>query len=111
MFPLARRQAGPPDWLPPGSVSPDNGPSSVVFPPQKLTIRFNHKKHIKEAGANCMTCHSKGQDQPRRGRRPHPPGTTCDACHDTDHTDLKAVKGGSGRDGQMPVFATSATAP
>jgi hypothetical protein len=33
-----------------------SGPSSIV-PPQKLTIRFNRKKHVKEVGATCVTCH------------------------------------------------------
>jgi hypothetical protein len=95
MHPLADDKPVPEEWLPPGAMSPDGGPSSVVYPPQKLTIRFNHKKHIKEAGANCMTCHAKAKTSKSADDSLTPAGTTCDACHDTDHTDLKSVKGGS----------------
>src|SRR5262245_40551601 len=51
LAPMPDNRGVPGAWLPPGAPSPDSGPSAVVFPPQKLTIRFNHKKHLKEAGA------------------------------------------------------------
>jgi hypothetical protein len=95
MHPLYNDRPVPEAWLPPGAVDPDSGPSSVVFPPQKLTIRFNHKKHIKDEGANCGTCHGKAKSSKSADDNLLPPGTTCDSCHDTDHTDKKAVKAGS----------------
>ncbi|HKQ71525.1 MAG TPA: cytochrome c3 family protein [Polyangiaceae bacterium] len=100
MHPLANDKAVPVKWLPPGANDPDNGPSSVVFPPQKLTIRFNHKKHVKEVGAKCESCHSKAKTSKSADDGLLPPGTTCDACHDTDHSDKKAVKPGSEDMGQ-----------
>jgi len=81
-------------WLPPGATEPDTGPSSIIFPPQKITLRFNHKKHVKEVGANCNTCHAKAKTSKSADDSLLPAGTTCDACHDTDHSDKKAVKPG-----------------
>jgi hypothetical protein len=87
-------------WLPPGAPDPDSGPSSVVFPPQKNTLRFNHKKHVKEVGATCATCHGKAKTSKNAEDNLIPAGATCDTCHDTDHTDPKAVKAGSDEMGQ-----------
>jgi Cytochrome c7 and related cytochrome c len=100
LHPLPDDRAIPPAWLPPGAPSPDSGPSAVVYPPQKLTIRFNHKKHITEAKATCAMCHSKAKTSTNAADDLIPAGTTCDACHDTDHTDLSAVKGGTDAMGQ-----------
>ena len=45
--------------LPPGSFEPDAGPSDVIFPPQQITLRFNHAKHLaKDIGTTCKTCHA-----------------------------------------------------
>src|SRR5687768_15441391 len=38
---------------PPGSAPDDGGPSEVIFPPQTLTIRFNHAKHVKQLKMSC----------------------------------------------------------
>ncbi len=100
IHPLAGDKPVPGKWLPPGAPEPDGGPSSVVFPPQKMTLRFNHKKHVKEAGATCATCHGKAKTSRVAEDDLLPAGTTCDACHDTDHTDLKAVKAGTDEMGQ-----------
>jgi hypothetical protein len=93
--PLYGDKAVPAQWLPAGASDPDSGPSAVVFPPQKLTIRFNHKKHIKEVGANCATCHGKAKASKSAEDDLLPQGTTCDACHDTDHSNKKSVQPGS----------------
>lgn len=60
-----------------------------------MTLRFNHKKHVKEEGATCLTCHAKAKTSTKADDMLLPSGVTCDACHDTDHTDLANVKGGS----------------
>jgi hypothetical protein len=95
IHPLYGDKPVPGQWLPPGSTDPDSGPSSIIFPPQKITLRFNHKKHVKEVGATCNTCHAKAKASKSADDVLLPPGTTCDACHDTDHGDKKAVKPGS----------------
>jgi len=100
LHPMADDKPVPAKWLPPGANDPDPGPSSVIYPPQKITIRFNHTLHIKENGANCQTCHGKAKSSKIASDRLLPDGTTCDTCHDTDHSDLKAVKPGSEEMGQ-----------
>lgn len=77
---------------PPGAYAGDGGPSPVIFPPQTLTIRFNHKKHVKELGLTCTTCHEKAKTSKQSKDSLLPKPTRCDACHGSDHGDLSAVK-------------------
>lgn len=87
--------ATPVSVLPPGAPFPDTaGPSRVVYPPQYLAIRFNHKKHMKDQGMKCVDCHEQATKSTKAEDRMMPPGATCDGCHGSDHKDLKAVKGG-----------------
>ena len=37
----------PLQWMPPGTAASPL-PSDEIFPPQTLTLRFNHKKHVKQ---------------------------------------------------------------
>lgn len=76
---------------PPGAQAGDGGPSPVIFPPQQLTIRFNHKKHVKELGLSCTTCHDKARTSKESRDSLLPRPTRCDACHGSDHRDLSAV--------------------
>lgn len=85
--------------LPPGAFFPDSGPSDVVYPRQKLTIRFNHKKHMdKDLGLSCVACHTQAKTSVKADDRMMPKPTQCDSCHGSDHDDLASVKAG---DGQM----------
>ncbi len=80
-------------WLPPGSnVSPI--PSDEIFPPQQITIRFNHKLHISEKKLKCKSCHA-AEESLDAADTLLPAGTKCDPCHYTDHADLKKVTGDS----------------
>jgi hypothetical protein len=76
---------------PPGAHAGDGGPSPVVFPPQQLTIRFNHKKHVKELGLSCTTCHDRAKTSTSSRDSLLPPPTRCDGCHGSDHRDLARV--------------------
>lgn len=76
---------------PPGAVANDGGPSPAIFPPQTLTIRFNHKKHVKELGLTCTTCHDKAKTSKESRDSLIPKPTRCDACHGSDHRDLSNV--------------------
>lgn len=104
----ARAQQGPPGYIhglaplpgdapvpladrPPGAFADDGGPSPVIFPPQQLTIRFNHKKHVKQLGLNCTSCHDRAKRSRKSSDSLLPPATRCDACHMTDHRNLSAV--------------------
>ena len=77
---------------PPGASADDGGPSPVIFPAQKLTIRFNHKKHVRELGLSCTTCHDKAKLSRSSSDSLLPPATRCDACHGSDHRNLSAVR-------------------
>ncbi|RPI57954.1 MAG: hypothetical protein EHM50_11350, partial [Lysobacterales bacterium] len=80
---------------PPGAFADDGGPSPVIFPPQQLTIRFNHKKHVKELKLTCTTCHDKAKKSKNSADNLLPKATRCDGCHLTDHENLSSV----GKDG------------
>jgi len=78
---------------PPGSAAGDGGPSPVIFPAQKLTIRFNHKKHAGVLGMTCTTCHDAARQSVKSSDSLLPAAVRCDGCHSTDHRDLSAVSG------------------
>ncbi len=78
-------------FRPPGSFVDDDGPSPVVFPEQALPLRFNHKKHVKELGVACVTCHAAAKTSVKAADSLLPPATRCDGCHGTSHRDLSAV--------------------
>lgn len=90
----------PSDWLPPGASSDDTGPSKAIFPPQKLTIRFNHKFHVKDQGVQCKTCHAGAATSESVNDKLTPKPLVCDSCHGTDHTDLAKVAPGDEASGK-----------
>ena len=79
--------------LPPGSRVDDPSPSDVIFPQQDLTIHFDHKLHVTGLHQACTSCHAAARTSDSVSDSLVPPGTQCDACHQTDHSDLRAVKG------------------
>ena len=92
LAPLPGDQKVPAKMLPPGSFDPDIGPSTVVYPPQQLTIRFNHKLHTsKDVGASCKTCHASAYTSASVSDHLTPSGRLCDACHKSNHEDLAKV--------------------
>lgn len=94
LSPLSGDRPVPLRWLPPGAFEADRGPSAAVYPPQKLTLRFNHRFHVLEQKLACKTCHAGALTSERAEDRLVPRGTTCDGCHGTDHDDRAAVKPG-----------------
>jgi hypothetical protein len=98
--PLPNDAEVPLEWMPPGtSASPL--PSDEIFPPQSITIRFNHKKHVKELKQTCKVCHAGAYTSDLASDRLLPkPADTCDGCHDVDHSNLSAVKAGTDANGQ-----------
>ncbi|MEJ7733346.1 MAG: cytochrome c3 family protein [Polyangiaceae bacterium] len=90
----------PVEWMPPGSAASPL-PSEEIFPPQSLTIRFNHKLHVKDQQQTCKTCHAAAYKSNAASERLLPkPSDTCDSCHDVDHSDLSNVKAGTDANGQ-----------
>ena len=79
---------------PPGSRPGDGGPSPVIYPPQTLTIRFDHNKHVKGLGVPCTACHDKAKTSRKSADSLLPPATRCDACHGSDHRKSEVVNAG-----------------
>lgn len=100
LYPLAGDAPVPLEWMPPGSdVSPV--PSDEVFPPQTITIRFNHKKHVGDMGLSCKVCHAGAYASSASSDRLLPkPAATCDNCHDVSHQNLAKVEAGTEPNGQ-----------
>ena len=92
IYPLHGNEMVPLKWMPPGTnASPI--PSDEVFPPQTITIRFNHKLHMKDFEQTCKVCHKAAFDSVKGSDRLMPDAEeTCDNCHDVDHSDLDAVE-------------------
>ncbi|MCL2722895.1 MAG: cytochrome c3 family protein [Polyangiaceae bacterium] len=76
------------------SDADNGGPSKAIFPPQNITIRFNHKSHVKDQKLECKTCHPNALTSQTSGEILTPQGTTCDSCHGTNHLDLHHVQPG-----------------
>ena len=89
--PLAETEDVPENLRPPGAFHDDGGPSPVIFPEQDLPLRFNHKKHVKELGVACTTCHDAAKTSRHSADSLMPSATRCDACHGTNHRNLSAV--------------------
>jgi hypothetical protein len=64
----------------------------VIFPAQRLTIRFNHEKHVKALKLPCASCHDGALTSDHSSDVLLPAGARCDACHGTDHRDLENVR-------------------
>ncbi len=95
LYPMHQNAMVPLKWMPPGSgASPV--PSEEIFPPQALTIRFNHTFHVKKLKQSCKVCHGEAFKSTSSRDRLMPDRTkTCDNCHDSDHSVLTKVVGGT----------------
>ncbi|MBK8941656.1 MAG: cytochrome c family protein [Polyangiaceae bacterium] len=90
----------PLDLMPPGSKE-SPVPSDEIFPPQSITIRFNHKKHVKDLKMSCKTCHGAAYASNQSSDTLLPdPTATCDSCHDVSHADRTNVIAGKEENGQ-----------
>jgi hypothetical protein len=78
-------------WMPPGSdVSPV--PSEAIFPPQSLTVHFDHRSHAARSAAGCAACHGKAGSSRQASDSLLPtPTEACDRCHGVDHRDQAHV--------------------
>ncbi len=100
LAPLPNNARVPLKWLPPGTFEQDRGPSTAIFPPQKLTIRFNHTFHVKDQKLKCETCHKAALTSQSVQDVLTPKPTLCDGCHGTDHANLDKVREGDDASGQ-----------
>ena len=94
LAPLPGDQPVPGKLLPPGAFDPDQGPSDVIYPAQNMTLRFNHKFHVTDQKLQCKNCHAGALTSQSVQDRLIPPGTLCDSCHNSDHSNLAKVTAG-----------------
>lgn len=94
LAPMPGDQKVPQEYLPAGADAPDRGPSAVIYPAQTMAIRFNHAYHVDKQHRTCKACHAGSVTSTSVADRLVPPGTVCDACHMTDHTNLAKVEAG-----------------
>jgi hypothetical protein len=100
LYPMPGDAEVPLALMPPGTSS-SPVPSDEIFPPQTLTIRFNHKKHVKDLQQSCKVCHGGAYSSDASTDRLMPsPQATCDSCHDVDHSNPKNVQAGTEPNGQ-----------
>ena len=98
--PMRGDVAVPLAWLPPGSAASPY-PSDEIFPPETITIRFNHRRHVKDLELTCRVCHDGAWSSDAASDRLLPkPAAACDPCHDVDHADLGDVRAGKEASGQ-----------
>jgi hypothetical protein len=100
LAPIAGNRSIPLAWLPPGAFEQDTGPSTAIFPPQKLTIRFNHRLHVGTQNLKCDTCHKAALTSKSARDSLLPKPTFCDGCHGSDHSNIDNVKAGNDASGQ-----------
>jgi hypothetical protein len=106
--PMASGSATPKAFLPPGAPFPDLGPNKVVYPPQKLPMRFPHKKHVSKDGLDmkCVDCHKQATTSVAASDKLLPAPAICDGCHGTNHSDLTKVAAGDAGFGSCEVCHT-----
>lgn len=93
LAPLPGGQPVPQRLRPPGSMPGDGGPSHVIFPAQQHGVRFNHRKHVRELGMTCTTCHDTARSSRSSADSLLPAATRCDGCHGTDHRSSPVAAG------------------
>ena len=88
--PMPSNSSIPKKWLPPGADYPDNGPAAAIFPNQKLTVRFNHQKHVVGEKLACRYCHASAEKSTVAGDDLLPKKhDLCTDCHAIDEADPK----------------------
>ena len=92
LAPLAGGASVPVRYRPPGARGSEAGPSSVIFPAQKIPLRFNHRLHVGRLGMTCLQCHRRASSSHRSSDRLLPSASVCDRCHGTVHRDFAAVR-------------------
>lgn len=70
--------------------------SEVLYPAQKIPLRFDHARHVGSLGLSCLYCHGTAAASRKAKDRLLPSPSRCDACHGTDHGAIEAVRAGTG---------------
>jgi len=66
-------------------------PSSVIFPAQKVPLRFSHKTHMREMRMECIDCHVRAAESRWATDSLIPPEAVCKDCHAIDRDEPERV--------------------
>ncbi len=81
-------------------------PSRVVYPAQRLPLRFSHALHVGEVGAACVVCHDRATTSRSAVDLLTPREAACRGCHAID----RARPGGTAAAGDRSAPPTACTA-
>jgi hypothetical protein len=56
-------------------------PSPVVYPPQRIPIRYSHRVHIQQEGMKCLDCHDAVRESWKSADLNLPKEARCAPCH------------------------------
>lgn len=84
--------------------------SPAIYPPERRTVRFEHRRHGAALGLSCRDCHSRATTSTRAEDLLLPHGVACDRCHGVDHSDaLRVIAADEAR--PVPCATCHALAP
>ena len=95
------RLPDPNTWVPGGSATVPAGPSTVIYPPQRLPLVFSHGKHLARAMA-CTDCHADALTSMASKDDLLPGEDVCARCHPIDRAQPEKVVSG-----QPPATCTA----
>lgn len=81
LFAPLRSQATPPPAPEPAE------PSRVIYPDQRLPLRFSHARHLRQTGVDCATCHAAALTSTSARDSLLPAEAVCAVCHPIDRAD------------------------
>lgn len=89
-LPTPRQQTGRPPidlWAPtrpPMPAASKAGPSTVIYPAQRLPLKFSHARHL-QRGTGCVECHEQATVSVSSRDNLLPKEAACARCHAIDH--------------------------
>ena len=79
---------------PAASAAPPDDVDAVVYPAQRIALKFDHSRHAK-LGTGCVYCHEQATKSRASRDRLLPPPSRCEACHGGNHDHLERVLPGT----------------
>ena len=76
--------AQPRPAAPPTESPADEGPSHLIYPTQRLPLRFEHSRHLAMPGVTCASCHPAAAASTRVEDSLLPTEASCAPCHAID---------------------------
>lgn len=65
-----------------GHVSEGDPRSQAIYPPQRISVAFDHQAHVELVGLTCLDCHGAATESRKTKDYLVPPKEICLDCHD-----------------------------